>query len=52
MFDIKERTTEKNTDSREGFLQAAAGYRTTPDPKRNEDNRENKVVTDINTEMK
>jgi hypothetical protein len=43
MFDIKERTTEKNRDSRQGFLQAAAGYGTTPDPKRNEDNRETKL---------
>lgn len=52
MLDIKERTIEKNRESRQVFLQATAGYRMTPDPKHNEDNRENEVVTGINTEMK
>jgi hypothetical protein len=35
-----------------GFLKAVAGYRMTQDRKRNEDKRENEVITDFNTEMK
>lgn len=34
------------------FLKTVAGHRMTPDRKRNEDNRENEVITDINAEMK
>jgi hypothetical protein len=44
MFDINERRNEKNRDSRQVFPQSGCRIQN--------DNRENEVITDINTEMK
>jgi hypothetical protein len=43
MFGINERTNERKRGCRNAFFRAVAGYRMTPDRKRNEGDIENEV---------